>query len=168
MLTNDKDVTDGLTNGAIGIVTDVVLARKNTNIQPTIRTIRLKFDSTKAGQSAIVNIKYKHINDSSVPITRMQVHFLVHGEPSFQASHMRFLLFLAWVITGHECEGITVQDIIVDMAPSKGTYQSGQAYVTESHNNIREIVYCYKTANQNLLSVKWKDCLEILFMTHTS
>ena len=39
-------------------------------------------------------------------------------------------LFLAWAVTIHKCQGLTLPEIVVDMSWEKGSYHNGQAYVT--------------------------------------
>ena len=39
---------------------------------------------------------------------------------------------LAWAVTIHKCQGLTLPEIVVDMTPSKGHYTVGQAYVAFS------------------------------------
>ena len=34
---------------------------------------------------------------------------------------------LAWAVTIHKCQGLTLHEIVVDMLPSKGTFSPGQA-----------------------------------------
>ena len=128
MLTNNIDVTDGLTNGAMGTVTNV-LKNNSTQKNKQIECILVKFDSSKAGETVIANSSYKHLCDKSVPIKKIQVTFQVHGKESFQGSRTQFPLFLAWAVTIHKCQGLTVDEIVVDM---KGRYQHGQAYVALS------------------------------------
>ena len=36
---------------------------------------------------------------------------------------------LAWAITIHKCQGLTLDEIVVDMTPAKGQFAPGQAYV---------------------------------------
>ena len=45
---------------------------------------------------------------------------------------MQFPLVLAWAITIHKCQGLTLPEIVVDMTPAKGHYTVGQAYVAFS------------------------------------
>ena len=39
---------------------------------------------------------------------------------------------LAWAVTIHKCQGLTLPEIVVDMTPAKGRFRSGQAYVAFS------------------------------------
>ena len=39
---------------------------------------------------------------------------------------------LAWAVTIHKCQGLTLPKIVVDMSPSKGKFSPGQAYVAFS------------------------------------
>ena len=89
MLTHNIDVTDGLTNGAMGMVTKVI---KNTNAcgDKQIQCILVKFDTSKVWKNAIANSSYKHICRFSVPIKKIQVTFPWHGQESFQGSRFQF------------------------------------------------------------------------------
>ena len=40
---------------------------------------------------------------------------------------------LAWAVTIHKCQGLTLPEIVVDMIPTKGRFKSDQAYVAFSH-----------------------------------
>ena len=128
MLTNNIDVTDGLTNGAMGTVTKVII-NNNANKDKNLECILVQFDSNKVGRNAIANSSYRHLCDKSVPIKKIQVTFPVHGKESFQGSRTQFPIFLCWAVTIHKCQGLTVDEIVVDM---KGRYNQGQAYVALS------------------------------------
>ena len=41
-------------------------------------------------------------------------------------------LTLAWDVTIHKCQGLALQEIVVDMCPSKGQFSADQAYVAFS------------------------------------
>ena len=77
---------------------------------------------------------YKHINSKAVPICKTQAIFPVHGKTSCQASRTQFPLVLAWAITIHKCQGLTLPEIVVDMTPAKGHYTVGQAYIAFSRD----------------------------------
>ena len=126
MLTNNIDVTDGLTNAAMGTITHIV---QDLN---QIKCILVKFDSHNVGSKAVANSSYKHICKESIPINKIQVTFPVRGKESFQGSRCQFPLFLAWAVTIHKCQGLTLDEIVVDMSKQKGKYHQGQAYVALS------------------------------------
>ena len=49
-----------------------------------------------------------------------------------QCSRLQFPLTLCWGVTINKCQGLTLEEIVVDMTPVKGTYHPGQAYVAFS------------------------------------
>ena len=57
---------------------------------------------------------------------------MIRGRKSCQASHTQFPLTLAWAVTIHKCQGLTLPEIVVDMSPKKGRFSGGQAYVAFS------------------------------------
>ena len=63
MITN-IDVSDGLTNGAMGTVTDIVMDSSSAHIKAVLVT----FDIPIVGKHAKTMSAYKHINCNSVPI----------------------------------------------------------------------------------------------------
>ena len=129
MITKNIDVSDGLTNGAMGTVTDIVLDTTTA----IVKTILVKFDYESIGQEACSVSMYKHINKMSVPIQRKQSSFAVGEKESCQGTRAQFPLALAWAVMIHKCQGLTLPEIVVDMTPSKGKYRSRQAYVALSH-----------------------------------
>ena len=80
---------------------------------------------------------YKHINKDAVPIEEMQVSFPVKGASLFHATRRQFPLSLAWAVTIHKCQSLTLPEIVVDMSPEKGKYTPGQAYIALSR--VREL-----------------------------
>ena len=118
MLTTNIDVSDGLTNGAVGTVKYVI----TEEITKRVKVILVESDNTDVGQEAKSNSQYKHINNKAVPIYKTQAIFPVHGKTSCQASRMQFPLVLAWAITIHKCQRLTLPEIVVDMTPAKGHY----------------------------------------------
>ena len=125
MLTKNIDVSVGLTNGAVGTVKYVI----TEEITKRVKVILEEFDNTDIGQEEKSKILYKHINSKAVPIFKTQAIFPVNGKTSFQASQTQFPLVLAWTITIHKCQGLTLPEIVVDMIPLKGHYSVGQAYI---------------------------------------
>ena len=136
MITKNIDVSDGLTNGVMGTVTDIVL--DTTTL--IVKTILVKFDYGSIGQEACSVSMYKHINKMSVLIQRKQALFAVGEKESCQGTRTQFPLALAWAVTIHKCQGLTLPEI-VDKTPFKGKYRSGQEYVALSH--VREVSKLY-------------------------
>ena len=128
MINMNIDMTDGLTNGVMGSIVDIVRDEKNLNV----KVILVKFDNKNVGQSARSNSLYKYIKSDAVPIVQFQVSFQINSSSSCSASRLQFLLRLCWCVTIHKCQGLTLEEIVVDMTPTKGTYHPGQAYVAFS------------------------------------
>ena len=45
---------------------------------------------------------------------------------------LKFPLTLAWAVTIHKCQGLTLSEIVIDMTPAKGKFKPGEAYVAFS------------------------------------
>ena len=71
MVTTNIDVTDGLTNGAMGTLTNVVIDEKTGKMS----TILVAFDSKHVGQEAMYTSVYHSINQNAVPIYQTQATF---------------------------------------------------------------------------------------------
>ena len=128
MITINIDVSDGLTNAVMGSIVDIVKDEKKLNV----KVVLVKFDNRDVGQSARSNSLYKHINSDAVPIVQFQVSFQINSSSSCSASRLQFTLRLCWGVTILKCQGLTLEEIVVDMTPTKGTYHPGQAYVAFS------------------------------------
>ena len=128
MITTNIDVSGGLTNGAVGTVTNVVI---DDTIGKMI-TILVSFDSKHVGQEAMHMSVYKSTNQNAVPIYKTQATFPIHKKTSCQAIRSQFPLTLAWAVTIHKCQGLTLPEIVTDMTPAKGKFKLGQACVAFS------------------------------------
>ena len=100
MITTNTDVTDGLTNGAMGTVTNVVIEKTTERIS----VILVAFDSEHVGQEARYTSVHNSINQNAVPIHRTQATFPVDRKASFQATRTQFPLTLAWAVTIQKCQ----------------------------------------------------------------
>ena len=127
MITTNITVTDGLTNGAMGTVTNVFDERTGKMI-----CILVSFDSKHVGQEAVHTIVYKSTNQNAVPIYKTQATFPIHKKALCQATGSQFPLTLAWAVTIHKCQGLTLPEIVIDMTPSKSKFKPGEAYVAFS------------------------------------
>ena len=75
---------------------------------------------------------YHSINQNAVPTHQTQATFPKQKKVSFQATWSQFPLSLAWVVTIHKCQGLTLPEIVIDMAHAKGKFKPGVAYVAFS------------------------------------
>ena len=80
MLTTNIDVSDGLTNGAMGTVTNVVKDQHTSKI----KAILVNFDHETIGEGAKAKSIYRHINSSSVPVEEGQATFSINDQWSCQ------------------------------------------------------------------------------------
>ena len=61
----------------------------------------------------------------------------------------QFPLTLAWDVTIHKCQGLTLPEIVVDMTPAKGRFKPGEAYVAFSRVRTLEKLHIINyTQNQ--------------------
>ena len=94
MITTNIDVTDGLTNGAMGTVTNIVIDETTEKVT----TILVSFDSKHVGQEAMHTSVYHSTNPNAVPIYQTQATFPIHKNASCQATRNQFPLTLAWLL----------------------------------------------------------------------
>ena len=128
MITTNIDVADGLTNGAMGTVTNVVIDQTTGKMSVKL----VAFDSEHVGQETRYTSVYNSINQNAVPIYKTQATFPVDKKPHFQATRSQFPLTLVWAIAIHKCQGLTLSEIVIDMTPAKGKFKPGETYVAFS------------------------------------
>ena len=75
MITTNIDVTDGLTNGAMGMVTNVVIDQTTGKMN----VILVAFDSKHIGQETRYTSVYNSRNQNAVPIHQAEATFPVHN-----------------------------------------------------------------------------------------
>ena len=81
MLTTNINVGDGLTNGAMGTVSAVILNRNKR-----IHAVLVVFDSEKIGVYAKGNSQYKHIDSCAVPVQRIEISISVKNSKHVRVS----------------------------------------------------------------------------------
>ena len=67
-----------------------------------------------------------------VQIHQTRATFPVDKKASFQETRTQFPLTLAWAVTIHKCQELTLSEIVIDMTPAKGKFKPGEAYVAFS------------------------------------
>ena len=120
------DNKDGLSNGVMGTVTEVILKPRTDDIE----VVFVKFDSERIGTNARQNKRFKRRTDKSVPITRTEVMFFLGKKKNIEAHVSQIPLVLAHGVTIHCTQSLTLNGIVVDMR--EGSFKPGQAYVAFS------------------------------------
>ena len=149
MVTTNIDVADGLTNGAMGTVTNVIIDETTGKMS----VILVAFDSEHVGQETRHTSVYNSIHQNAVPIHCTQATFTIDKKASFQATRTQFPLTLAWAVTIHKCQGLTLSEIVIDMTPAKGKFRPGEAYVAFSRvRTLQKLHIINYTQNQICVS----------------
>ena len=124
MLTVNIDVSDGLVNGARGSVEGIIRTANQVIL------VLVKFDVQSVGATAISCSQYQTEYPNAVPISRHEAVFNIGRNKAAEVSRRQFPLVLAWATTIIKVQGLTLDQIVVDM---KGQYfNAGQAYVAFS------------------------------------
>ena len=125
MLTTNVDVSDGLVNGARGEVVHIV-----TNNSSEVTSILVKFDNNRVGLKSIQTSPHRARFANGVPLSKHEVVFFAKGKRGSEIKRLQFPLTLAWATTIHKVQGLTLDEIVVDM--KGGRFSPGQAYVALS------------------------------------
>ena len=146
MLTTNVDVSDGLVNGARGEVVHVV-----TNDMDKVTNILVNFDNTEVGSKAKVSSPYRSRFGEAVPFAKHEVIFLAKGKRGSEVTRLQFPLTLAWATTIHKVQGLTLDEVVVDM--KGGRFSPGQAYVAFSRVKISKVcIYLISIPKQSKLA----------------
>jgi DNA replication protein DnaC len=130
----NTDLTDGLVNGAAGIIKHIDIDEKN----PLKGTIYVKFYSPGIGREA----KQKSKHPGCVPITATTVFFAMPEHPSVTVERTQYPGKLAWGVTVHRAQGSTYEKMIAHIAKPKSMrgfcYKPGQIYTMLSRAKTRK------------------------------
>lgn len=126
MLTTNVDVSDGLVNGARGEVVHNV-----TNTNNDVTNVLVKFDDSRVGLKAIQSSQYHNAYSDAVQLQKHEVMFSAKHKRGSEITQLQFPLTLAWATTIHKVQGLTLDEIVVDMT-GRNHFSAGQAYVAFS------------------------------------
>jgi hypothetical protein len=125
-LTQNINVEDGLTNGSMGTVKHVFFKEQKPEV------ILVEFDGKNVGADAKKNSTFRQTYPTCVPIKKHCQQFFLNKYKSIEACRIQFPLFLSWAVTIHKLQGLTLDEIVVEMSQQKGKFQPGHAYVAFS------------------------------------
>ena len=167
LLTSNLNVSDGLTNGVFGTVQYIHTAREEKQQKEIVTYILVKFDSERVGIEAKQKSLFKHQFPDAVPIRPIEVNFSFKNEKSMiYITRTNFPLSLGWAVTIHKVQGMTVDEIVVDMSENKGKYKMGQAYVALSQVRTYEKLHIINY-NQHQIRISSKVHKEIKCLRKT-
>ena len=92
--------------------------------------ILVKFDNSTVGRKSIQTSHYRSTHPHAVPLAKYEVVFFAKGKRGSEITRLQFPLTLAWATTIHKVQGLTLDEIVVDM--KGGRFSPGQAYVAFS------------------------------------
>ncbi|XP_060776102.1 uncharacterized protein LOC132885442 [Neoarius graeffei] len=119
MLKKNIDVSDGLVNGACGTVVEIIKGEEDDDIP---KAIHVEFEDPNVGK--IQRSKSKRHSERS---TVLEIQEDVVSNSG--GVRRQFPIGLAWAVTVHKCQGLTVERAVVSL---KKIFAPGQAYVALS------------------------------------
>ena len=134
MLVTHIDVSDGLVNRARGEVVHIV-----TSDSSIVTNVLVKFDNQQVGIKAIQTSLYRARFPNAVPLGKHEVVFRAKRKRGSEITRLQFSLTLAWATTIHKVQGLTLDEIVVDM--KGGRFNAGQAYVAFSRVKTLQGLY---------------------------
>ena len=101
-----------------------------TNDRNEVATMLVKSNCSQVGMQAIQSSVHRNTYPTVVLIRKHEVVFLAKGKSGSEITRLQFPLTLAWSTTIHKVQGLTLDEIVVDM--KGGRFSPGQAYVAFS------------------------------------
>ena len=125
-LTRNIDVSDGLVNGAVGVITHIA-ARQSHLLNGTIM---IKFDNNRVGLKARSTVPANLRRIPGTPIKATTCRFAVGSTNTLYINRTQYPLTLSWSTTIHKVQGQSLDDVKVSFQVARFT--AGQAYVALS------------------------------------
>ncbi|XP_069109785.1 ATP-dependent DNA helicase PIF1-like [Argopecten irradians] len=136
MLIRNLDVSDGLVNGAQGVITGFITRPKDLFIV----AILVNFDDCKTGNIARQKTHFSTMQlKNATPICRSEISYTVSNKSkSLSVTRQQFPIKLCWTCTIHKVQGITLNNIVVSF---DNRFNHGQAYVALSRSRTLNGLY---------------------------
>ena len=146
MLVRNLDVADGLMNGALGTVS-FCLAEDSQ-----LKVVYVKFDNKNVGRNLLQQTKDGYAKSYSViPVKRLNIEVpFSRSSGKLIVTRRQFPLILAWAITIHKSQSLTLENVVVDFKSARRVLQCGQIYVALSRVRSIENLYILNFAPQQI------------------
>ena len=125
-LTRNIDVSDGLVNGAVGVITHIAVRQSNL----LNGTIMVKFDNNRVGLKARNMVPANLRRIPGTPIKATTCRFALGSTNALYINRTQYPLTLSWSTTIHKVQGQSLDDVTVSFQDARFT--AGQAYVALS------------------------------------
>ena len=123
-LTQNLDISDGLCNGALGKVISMIERKGVTGRNKFC--VLVEFDNPRVGKERRLSSPFKEKFPNAVPIFLSETSYTPKNRKGFEITRLQLPLILAWGLTIHKAQGLTVDKVVLDM---DGRFSAGQAYV---------------------------------------
>ena len=136
MLRYNVDTADRLTNGACGVVMGFEWSRGN---KPEIKKVLIQFDDEKAGKK-----RRTMEHPELTAISRVSFEYTLgkrKKDHAATAKVVQFPITLAWAITAHKCQGMTIKAPTMLVADLDSCWAPGMAYVMLGRvQNVNQLI----------------------------
>ncbi|XP_062599557.1 uncharacterized protein LOC134261102 [Saccostrea cucullata] len=145
MLTRNIDVDDGLVNGVMGFVSEIQYANR---AQKEVNSIGVIFDNKDVGKKS-----GRKINSDRIMVLIERVDEEINEKHVKSVVRHQFPLQLSWACTAHKVQGMTTNEIVVNLDK---VFSPGQAYVALSRVTSKQGLHLETSQGdvQNLLRRK--------------
>ena len=140
MLTTNVNVSDGLSNGVLGTVVDIIKGRQPLN-QP--ESIIVKFDNDNVGR----NLRQNNPARLGKDVVIIKPHTEQFRYQGLSITRHQYPLKLAWACTIHKTQGMTLAAAAISL---RHTFLAGMAYVALSRVSSLSGLYLVDCDEQNL------------------
>jgi len=136
MLLANLDLDRGLVNGSMGIVTSISHQNDLSTLFQTKQRIQVYFPHESSDWLKSLN----QMNSKSITILPQEWMYH-HPSKNLQANASQFPLRVAWALTIHKCQGLTLDKGYINLS-GRLMHTPGLVYTTLSQFRYMEVLVC--------------------------